>query len=758
MTALWQRLRDDLPALVLLSLMLVFTTLSVALAGWADGLRSITVVALVGLLTGYVLAISSFSEFAAGIVASVYGAFVVGLQQAMSLDVPLPLRERVLQLLERLVRWLAVVSDGGFSDDSLIFVFFLAILYWAVSFSTAWNMFRNLRLWRAVVPPGFALLINIYFYTGPARFEWLLLVYLFSALVLAAHTNALARESWWVGQRMPVSPGIRLRFVRSGLLAGVALLGMSWFVPTGPTSQRLAQIWDEQIEPRVDIETLWDRMFSVETLNSTSAATDYYSGQTLTLGGAVNLGNGPVMNVQAPPGPRYYWRSKVFTNFNGRTWSTLSDGRVDSEFGVLYYEDATYQLRRNVRQRVEFLNTSTGLIYTAPQPSSVGIPVSFDVLYIDQAQERGTLTVIRAGEPLEKGDSYETISSVSYADEASLRLDSSQYPGWVQFNYLQTPELTSRTVELAEILTGPYSNAYDKARSIESWLRENINYNEAVTSPPPEADPVDYVLFERREGYCTYYASAMVMLLRSQGIPARLASGFAQGAYDDEAGTFHVIESDAHTWVEVYFADYGWVEFEPTAAQSAISARGEVVAQEDGGPLEPIVPTPQFPEEEALLPTPESEVALPDGSTAATGSGWLRFTIPPFVLWALALLGVSVGLGSYLAAREADRLGLRGVSRVTRAYGLVNLLGVWMGLRPPDSQTPNERLSRLSRDVPEAANSLQQIAGLYVRERFAPSQPDNVIRQANVRAGAAWNKARPLLLRQIFRRVFKKKT
>jgi transglutaminase-like putative cysteine protease len=77
---------------------------------------------------------------------------------------------------------------------------------------------------------------------------------------------------------------------------------------------------------------------------------------------------------------------------------------------------------------------------------------------------------------------------------------------------------------------------------------------------------VDYFLFESREGYCTYYASAMVVLLRLNGIPARIAAGFAQGDYDPTLGAYRVSESDAHSWVEAYFPPYGWVEFEPTAS------------------------------------------------------------------------------------------------------------------------------------------------------------------------------------------------
>ncbi|HNG20294.1 MAG TPA: transglutaminase-like domain-containing protein, partial [Candidatus Obscuribacter sp.] len=85
-----------------------------------------------------------------------------------------------------------------------------------------------------------------------------------------------------------------------------------------------------------------------------------------------------------------------------------------------------------------------------------------------------------------------------------------------------------------------------------------------ITAPPPDKDPLEYFLFEIKEGYCDYYASAMATMLRSVGIPARTASGYAEGTFDEESKVFFVTAADAHTWVEVYFPEYGWVEFEPT--------------------------------------------------------------------------------------------------------------------------------------------------------------------------------------------------
>ncbi|MCB9150587.1 MAG: transglutaminase domain-containing protein [Caldilineaceae bacterium] len=99
---------------------------------------------------------------------------------------------------------------------------------------------------------------------------------------------------------------------------------------------------------------------------------------------------------------------------------------------------------------------------------------------------------------------------------------------------------------------------------------DNYPYNEEIEAPADDVDPVAYFLFDIKEGYCDYYATAMVMMLRSLGIPARAVSGCAEGTFDEESQVYIITEKDAHTWVEVYFPTYGWIEFEPTAGESEL--------------------------------------------------------------------------------------------------------------------------------------------------------------------------------------------
>jgi transglutaminase-like putative cysteine protease len=759
----WRLLREDLPTFGFLAILLFLASASIIVAAWTDILRGLATITLLGLLAGYFLARSGFSEVTALLIASIYGAFVIGLQQTLTLASSVSLQARSLEIVRRVSAWIASAASGGFNQDDLVFVVVLAVLFWFLGYNASWNMFRGERLWRAVVPPGIALLVNIGYYVGEARLEVGLLAYLLVALLLAVRTNTLARESLWRDRHMSVTPGIRFDLLRAGFLASVALLALAWLVPTARADERLASAWEEQVAPRVNLQDAWNRLFSLEG-GARNAVANYYGGQTLTLSGEINLSDTPVMDVYAPLGPRYYWRSKVFDTFDGRTWTTVNDARLGSEFGVLYYEDASYKLRRNVRQRFEIHIPASRLVYSAPQPSSVSLPVIFDVLYIDRSQERGTVNELRAESLLHDGDSYEAISSVSYADETSLRAAGTDYPGWVWLTYLQIPESTTpRTRNLAAELAAPYDNPYDKAQAIESWLRQNIVYEENISAPPPNADAVDWMLFERREGYCNYYASAMVVMLRSQDIPARVATGFAQGEYETRREAFHVLESDAHTWVEVYFPGYGWIEFEPTAAQSPIEARGDVAAGGAGGAA--ISPNQPPDAQEPPSPGETEDVPLPGnlgggegflgalGTDSPVGRFW-RTTV-----WVIGTLALAVVIGAILGWREIEQRGLRGLSGVARAYAMLNVAASWLGLRLPPSFTPGERAAALSVEMPEAAVPAHEIAAFYVRERFSIPPIDAGDKRAppdaSPQTNAAWQALRSALARRMLRRILR---
>jgi transglutaminase-like putative cysteine protease len=159
---------------------------------------------------------------------------------------------------------------------------------------------------------------------------------------------------------------------------------------------------------------------------------------------------------------------------------------------------------------------------------------------------------------------YRVISEPPVSDPNKLRKAGTDYPPLVQSLFLQKVIGTYNVGQLAKEITEGINNPYDKVLAIQKYLANNYSYDLNAPPAPPGMDAVNYFLFTSRTGYCDVFASAMVVMCREVGVPARLATGFATGVYDSESDQYKVRDMDRHAWAEVYFPNCGWVTFDPT--------------------------------------------------------------------------------------------------------------------------------------------------------------------------------------------------
>jgi transglutaminase-like putative cysteine protease len=151
------------------------------------------------------------------------------------------------------------------------------------------------------------------------------------------------------------------------------------------------------------------------------------------------------------------------------------------------------------------------------------------------------------------------------------------YPEQLEGRFTQLPASTpSRVARRTSVITERASNPYETAVVIEQWLENNREYSLDVDRP--EGNIADAFLFEMNRGYCTYYATTMVTMLRSQGIPARMVVGYTSGERVAE-DRWVVRGYNSHAWVEVYFPDIGWVRFDPTPAEPRVDAERSSLEQ-----------------------------------------------------------------------------------------------------------------------------------------------------------------------------------
>jgi hypothetical protein len=287
---------------------------------------------------------------------------------------------------------------------------------------------------------------------------------------------------------------------------------------------------------------------------------------------------------------------------------------------------------------------------------------------------------------------------------------------------------------LAFELTREYDNIYDKAVALEEYLRQ-IPYNEDIEAPPPDRDGVDYFLFDSREGYCDYYASAMAVMARAVGIPARIAVGYAGWEYDKESDGCLVRRSNAHAWVEIYFPDYGWIEFEPTAGEPRIMRPGEGVEVAEG-------------DEERS----RSEVTPRLREPPEDEGGFLPQTAPRGFLSVKPLLGVfflliplAIGFALWLRGRRRQTLPVERVYRGMASYARL------LGLQSSPSQTPLEFGASLAERVPMEGVKAVRISELYSQERFSR---EGISEAEGKEAREDWSRLRRAIWRCTARKVF----
>jgi transglutaminase-like putative cysteine protease len=183
-----------------------------------------------------------------------------------------------------------------------------------------------------------------------------------------------------------------------------------------------------------------------------------------------------------------------------------------------------------------------------------------------RALYRSETASYRLGHAVPQGFHYDVYSLLDDPPEgAPVRFPPLVLPLAARERYLQLPALDSRIADLGRRFAANTTGDLARARAIERHLRSDYGY--ALELPDREvADPLAHFLFVRRKGHCEYFASSMAVMLRSLGIPARLATGFQSGVYNPVSGLWLVRASDAHSWVEAWIPGHGWTTFDPTPA------------------------------------------------------------------------------------------------------------------------------------------------------------------------------------------------
>jgi transglutaminase-like putative cysteine protease len=624
-------------------------------------------------------------------------------------------------LLTRLATWMGALAGGAPPYDPVVTTVLWGLALWGVVLWAGWAVRRRAQPVLGLAPAVALLASSLFFVGGRAGY---LLPALAATLVLKAWVGHGAR--WQAWQRSGFKQSTRIRADTAWLALGIAAgLTLAAAIIPSISMRRIVesvrQISSERVEgegigPAVGLEpqAASGEMHILLASQGGGLPRDHLVGAGPQLSEQVAM----VVRIESAPAAapehRHYWRSLTYDRYTGRGWSTGATSIVEYAAGDMAasFVPATHRL---VRQNVRLAKDSAGLVWVAGSLVTVDRDYQIAWRRPPEAETAGDLFGGAAG-----ARSYRADSLVPVFGETDLRAAGQDYPAWVVDAYLELPDtVPDRVLALARDLTATEPTPYDRALAIERYLRQ-FPYTLELPAPPVDRDLVDYFLFALRRGYCDYYASAMVVLARAAGLPARLVTGYATGTYDDAQGQVVVTQDQAHSWVDVYFPGYGWVEFEPTAGRS------ELERQTDG--------MPQVPPDLRTLPEPITAYrtrrtwmvwlgAVGGLLILAVGGGFAGFALDGWRLQRLAP-GTAVVLVYQRLVRASRRLGVAARSSHT-PYEFAALVA-----ERTRRLSQDRRVARLVRTLPGEVRGLAALCtrALYSLHRLHVSDQERAIR------------------------------
>jgi protein-glutamine gamma-glutamyltransferase len=374
------------------------------------------------------------------------------------------------------------------------------------------------------------------------------------------------------------------------------------------------------------------------------------------------LGDSPVMYVRT--GAPAYWRGLIFDTYRDGAWTTSNRSFVTFQPYIQpkFLPPAPKHNLGTFVQVFRVVRTLPGVISAAYPIQSLYAPVA--------ALREDAYGTFRTPDVLRPGQTYSVVSYLPNLSAQELAQDAPAAGAPEQNGeYLNPGILSARARELAlQATDGHRATQYDQVMALTTYLQHNYQYSLQLGQVPQGRDPVDWFLFDAKIGYCEQFATAEVLMLRSLGIPARLATGYSTGDYDPVLNQSIVREHDAHAWVEVWFSGHGWVPVDPSPGFAAL-------------------PATQFPNRWAAAGIARLIPHLSIGAPiAALGSLGVLAVIPPAVAIAL----VVVLLWAWVRRRRWGRDRARaapGESELLRLYERVQRR---LGRRRAPPETPLE--------------------------------------------------------------------
>lgn len=755
----------DWTSVTLLFLLVETSASRLVSTSWTEYLYLGQTAAYIAFTVGAALGYSRFSKRASRWISFLYMLLYLPLLWTLLIDQKASLEEQFLSVGGRLYLAFADFFARRPVEDPIFFISLITLGFWVIGASAAFQLVRRQNFLTAVLPSAVALLVIQGYDNFLAWRVWMIAFFFLLALLLLGRLNFLANRESWRERRIFLSPDTAVDLSGIMTVAAALILFISWTPPASLAGlDSASRTWNRITQPWRDLTERLEN--AVEALESSvgGESGDFY-GTEIALGRGLPLSDTVMFRVQIPnlpseqTPPRYYWRGYTYDYFTNGQWYTTDSLLVDYSPEDALLVPLPFVAPEPARFLFQTGDQTFSLLYAPSQAVRLSRPAS---LRVRPAGGRAEILGWYASPALRGGEAYQVDAVLINPNTRQLREAGHSYPAWVTEKYLQLPsDFSPRIAALAVEIAANADTPYDAAVAITRYLRDNIEYVETLPAPPRNRDPLEWMLFENRQAYCVYYASAEVLMLRSLGIPARLAVGFAQGEgkFSEETGAEYIVrKKDAHAWPEVYFPGFGWVEFEPTASQPVLSRPLPPPDPDELGA--PIRNLPQLDEEgnprDNLRGLQEEEdVAVPEPTANAPTAVNPR-------LYLLLFLFAFASLTMYLSRRYAvpqrvpvllrtayERNGVSApawvihwerwvtASPIARAFESVNFSLRLLDKPMPMDATPLERAARLTRLLPSAQNEILALLDEHQTSLYT-SRTANVLRAQRFALRLRW--------------------
>ncbi len=673
------------------------------------------------------------------------------------------------------VSWLFLLSSiktvilGGMNttlvpSTNVIFFFYLAFLCFFLSYFGCWLIYRAHLPWLVALVYCSIMLVNLYSYTQK-DLSYLLVILLAALLLLIARVQLAAQVVQWKHEGLYTNhawmQSMATRCMRIASALMVVTLLVAWLLPlhNQPTPQ--GAFWN-------NLDNVWNNVSNgnLSLQNPASLLQPYQQaaslfGNQMTISSSVHLPTGEVLEYSSSNGPQYL-EAVTLDQFDGHSWSTLVNAANIQPYG------ANEPLPPDVASSQNTVITTNIIIQQPPTSTQNYIfappqPTSFDVA--TNVYSNGTAAAWAQQSPLTAGERYNVTSQQMTFDTEGLTnipLPANDPATWnsdanssmLKVYYEAVPtNISTNVLQVAQQWTRGATTTYGVLKLLEQHLSDTHVFTYSVDNPPIPAntDVVDWLL-KTHSGYCTYYASAMIVMARLLGIPTRMVNGFAHGHYDAQSKMWIVDGTDAHSWVQAYFPGYGWIDFDPTPGFSLPSLTTPQPTPSPTSTPHPVQPTPTSVPK--AKPTPQPTQATMGNHRAGSKQQVNATLLNMSLLEGFSIFVLLASLLFFLCALVLYwwRNLYKTSSHVSGLFWRLCWLASCVGLAPHRSQTPYEYSQMLGQQFPERAGSLRYLTDLFVRDRWGA--PQHMPRkQEEVRASEQWGHLRGIFVEMVLHKV-----